>query len=143
MTLNPIDPAHGEEWEVVDFVFLKNGRPRGDGDTVTMWRTGIKRLGDKRFRVTDEDPQGARLVWVDTPEKTDPGYAQADLDLDTWILERLRAGRTLRAICYDGGAGWDRLLVDLVDDAGESASEYLMRPKELGGCGWPMYEGKG
>jgi len=135
MTLNPTDPAHGEEWEVVDFLRLKSGRPRGDGDTVTFTRTGIKRLGDKRFFVTDVDWQPARLVWVDTPESGEAGYSQADLDLDTWILERLEAGHHLRAVCYDGGAGWDRLLVNLLDDNGESASEYLMRE-----CGWGMYQ---
>ena len=139
MTLNPTDPEHGEPWEVVDFLLLKSGRPRGDGDTVTLHRTGVKRLGDKRFFVTDHDWQPCRLVWVDTPERGDSGYSQADLDLDTWILERTTAGRTITAVCYDGGAGWDRLLVNLVDDLGESASEYLMRPIEQGGCGWPMY----
>ncbi len=136
MTLNPTDPAHGEEWDVVEFIRNKDGRPRGDGDTVTIVRTGLRRLGDKLFHVTDAEPQPARLCWVDTPERGDhPGYAQADLDLDTWILERLGTGRRITAYCFDGGAGWDRLLVNLVDDLGESASEYLMRR-----CGWPMYE---
>ena len=139
MTLNPTDMEHGEQWDVVEFIRLKNGRPRGDGDTVTIVRTGIKRLGDKRFHVTDADPQPARLCWVDTPESYEDGYSQADLDLDTWILERLESGRQLTAYCFDGGAGWDRLLVNIVDDLGESVSEYLMRPKEQGGCGWPMY----
>lgn len=140
MTLNPTDPDHGELWEVLDFKLLKSGRPQGDGDTVTFHLTGVKRLGHRRYFVTDVDWQSARLCWVDTPERGDhPGYEQADLDLDTWILERLNAGRALTAFVYDGGAGWDRLLVNLVDDQGESASEYLMRPKAQGGCGWPMY----
>lgn len=141
MALNPTGPDDGEIWDIVEFIRNKDGRPRGDGDTVTIVRHAIRRLGNDRFHVTDVDPQPARLCWVDTPERGDqPGYSQADLDLDTWILERLNSGRQLTAFCFDGGAGWDRLLVNIVDDAGESASEYLMRPKEQGGCGWPMYE---
>lgn len=141
MTLNPTDPDHGEEWDVVEFLRLKNGRPRGDGDTVNIIRTGLRRLGDKLFHVTDAKWQPARLCWVDTPESDQPeGYRLADYQLDNWILERLHSGEKLTAYCFDGGAGWDRLLVNIVDEDGESASEYLMRPREQGGCGWPAYE---
>ena len=123
----------GTEWAVEDVVLDGKGRPKGDGDTVTLYRSRVAQLGDERYRITDVDPQPIRLVWVDTPERGETGYAQADRDLDEWIVARF--GR-LRVVCYES-AGWDRLLGDLVDDTGASASQYLMAER-----GWPAYEVK-
>lgn len=123
----------GSTWDVVDVALLRNGRPRGDGDTVNLKRTGLRQLGDDWWQMTDPRHRSFRLPWVDTPEAGHPGYDTADADLDGWILERLRAGRKLRVVVYES-AGWDRLLGDLIDDAGDSASQYLMRE-----CGWPLY----
>lgn len=121
----------GTEWNVVDVTLDGRGRPRGDGDTVTLIRSRIAPLGDEPFYLRDVTGKAIRLAWVDTPERGEAGYSQADYDLDEWILAR--RGR-LRVVCY-GSAGWDRLLGDLIDDRGESASQYLMREKH-----WPMYE---
>lgn len=121
----------GTEWDVQRVLLDRQGRPRGDGDTVTLYRSRIAMLGDERYLITDVEPQAVRLVWVDTPERGQPGYAQADADLDEWIGKRMGY---LRVICYES-AGWDRLLGDLIDaGTGESASQYLMTVK-----GWPAY----
>lgn len=125
------NPPAGVEWKVLDVALLGNGRPRGDGDTVNLIRKRLAQLGDDWFWLTDVEHKGIRLVWVDTPERGEDGYAQADRDLDEWILARW--GR-LRIVVY-GSAGWDRLLGDLLGPDGESASQYLMAVK-----GWPPYE---
>lgn len=124
--------VNGQEWEVVD-VELYKARPKGDGDTVWLLRKRLDYLGDDIFWITDPDHKSHRLAWVDTPERGEEGYSQADADLDNWIIDSLFLG-PLKAIVY-GSAGWDRLLVDVLNANGESASQYLMIEK-----GWPMYE---
>lgn len=127
------ETTDGVVWDIVSIVMLKNGRPRGDGDTISAYRKRIDLLGDKLFWIADVDPAPIRLAWVDTPERGEEGYAQADKDLDDWIL---RAPGQLRVVCY-GSAGWDRELGDVIDGEGNSASQYLMREKN-----WPMYEAR-
>lgn len=62
----------GTTWQVVDFVRVRRRRPRGDGDTVRLRRTGIFRVGDQRFRITDPEDEhlgvSIRLPRVDTPD---------------------------------------------------------------------------
>lgn len=110
---------------------------RGDGDTVWLLRSTIQRLGDRDFYVQDVDYMSVRLVWVNTPERGKPGYRAACDELTEW-LDRAMAMGTLRVYIYDGGAGWDRLLGDVVNARGESASQHMMIER-----GWPAYEGKG
>lgn len=127
----------GTEWQVdrIDKVT--------DGDTVRVVRSRIEHMGDHDFRITDVDSMPIRLVWVDTPERGDhPGWETARADLHAWIEE---AGNlwldsdgqvrtpALRVITYESG-GWDRMLGDLIDADGNSASQYLMTVK-----GWPPY----
>jgi endonuclease YncB( thermonuclease family) len=122
----------GTRWDVEQVITDRRGRPRGDGDTVTLLRSRVTQLGDGRYRILDVDPQAIRLVWVDTPERGQDGYSQADADLDEWIGQRWER---LTVVCYES-AGWDRLLGDLIDrTTGESASQWLMVER-----GWPPYE---
>jgi endonuclease YncB( thermonuclease family) len=123
----------GTEW-LVDSVASVT-----DGDTLRVYRSRIVELGDDWFRIQDVapitgDPKSApiRLVWVDTPEKKDhAGWKRAKDDLATWIDERPQG---LRVVCYES-AGWDRILGDLLDYDGNSASQWLMTER-----GWPAYK---
>jgi endonuclease YncB( thermonuclease family) len=106
-----------------------------DGDTLRIERTRLVELDARRYWLTDETAVAIRLVWVDTPERGDPQWAKAKADLTEWLSERWRhvdAG-DMRVICYES-AGWDRLLGDLLDADGNSASQWLMIEK-----GWPPY----
>lgn len=135
--------VEGVSWDVVGIPHYKNGRRYGDGDTIRLIRTRIARLGDRDWRISDADPLGEpiRLVWVDTPEHTDPGpWAQATAEMTAWIERKLALG-PLRVICYQS-AGWDRVLGDLLAADGESCSQWLLTEGN-GGAGWPPYiEGK-
>jgi endonuclease YncB( thermonuclease family) len=114
----------GTEWNVVAV------RRVVDGDTVHIIRSRDAQLGDDWFHIAEVKPKSIRLVWVDTPERGQPGYREATADLIAWIQERGPA----RVICYES-AGWDRLLGDLIDNDGNSASQYLMTER-----GWPAYQ---
>lgn len=102
-----------------------------DGDTVRMIRSRIIDFDGRAYVLTDSDPRGIphRLVWVDTPERGDIRWNQARQDLRQWIDTH----GPLRAVVY-GSAGWDRLLVDLLDVDGNSASQYMMAVKD-----WAAY----
>lgn len=129
----------GTAWDVLAVPRYKNGRRYGDGDTVRLIRTGVFKVGDRRWRLTDPDPLGEpiRLAWVDTPEHTDPGpWVQATADLTAWIERKLVLG-PLRVVCFDS-AGWDRILGDLIAADGEHAAQWLMTEGN-GGKGWPPY----
>jgi endonuclease YncB( thermonuclease family) len=104
-----------------------------DGDTVRLVRSRVIELDGRRYRLTDAEPTGVpiRLVWLDTPERGQPGYLQARDDLAHWIWDRA----DITVVCYES-AGFDRLLGDLIDAEGNSASQYLMIE-----CGWPAYDG--
>ena len=119
----------GTEWQVdrIDKVT--------DGDTVRLTRSRIEHMGDHDFRITDVDSMPIRLVWVDTPEKGDhPGWETARADLTWWIEQRYpNLNDPLRVITYES-AGWDRMLGDLIDADGNSASQWLMTER-----GWPPY----
>lgn len=116
----------GTEW-VVDRVERVT-----DGDTLRVIRSRIEHMGDHDFRITDVDSVPIRLVWVDTPERGNhPGWENARQDLVDWIT----AHPLLRVVVYQS-AGWDRLLGDLLNYDGESASQWLMTVK-----GWPPYTG--
>jgi hypothetical protein len=131
--------VEGVPWDVVSVPHYKNGKRYGDGDTVRLVRTGIFKLGDKRWRLTDPDPLGEpiRLPWVDTPESSDKiGNATATADLTGWLTRKLALG-PLRVVCYDS-AGWDRVLGDLIAADGESCSGWLLRYGN-NGAGWPLY----
>jgi endonuclease YncB( thermonuclease family) len=104
-----------------------------DGDTLTVTRSRDLQLGDDWFDIADLKPKSIRLVWVDTPERGDhPGYEKAREDLSTWLAVSLMKG-DVHVICYES-AGWDRLLGDLIDVDGQSASQWLMTER-----GWSPY----
>lgn len=131
--------VNAAEWEVLKLPRYKNGKRYGDGDTVRLVRTGIFRLGDKPWRLTDADPLGEpiRLVWVDTPETTDKiGNATATADTTGWLDRKMALG-PLRVLCYES-AGWDRVLGDVIAADGESLSAWLLTEGN-GGQGWPLY----
>jgi len=116
----------GTEWAVLTVTKVT------DGDTVRVIRSRPIELDGRRYLLTDRDPAGEpiRLVWVDTPERgTHPGWEDARADLADWIASH----QPLRVVCYESG-GWDRLMGDLLDADGNSASEWLMTVK-----GWPPY----
>lgn len=120
----------GTEWRV-------DAVPRiTDGDSVRLTRSRTIELDGRDYWLSDADPNGVpiRLVWVDTPERGDPAYKIAQGDLAEWVIRLARL--PLRVICYES-AGWDRLLGDLIDADGNSASQYLIRDR-----GWPVYGAK-
>lgn len=123
--------APGTEWDVLRVVRVT------DGDTVRLLRSRPVELDGRHYLLADDgaaQPAGIpiRLVWVDTPERGDhPGWETARADLADWC--NARAG-LLRVVCYES-AGWDRLLGDLIDVDGRSASQHMMTVK-----GWPPYE---
>jgi endonuclease YncB( thermonuclease family) len=120
-----------------------------DGDTVRVYRSRVTQLGDDWYRIADANPDGTprsvplRLAWVDTPERGKPGWADAKADLVQWLAERTLPtpadpnfdGIPLTVVCYES-AGWDRILADLRDADGNSASQWLMADR-----GWPPYDG--
>lgn len=142
-------PLHGTDWNRVTPVRST------DGDTVRILRSQLTwelvstvEIGDHSrltywtLRVVEDDPEelaggiAARLVNLDTPERGQPGYKDASLQLWAWILAH---GDELRCITYDGGGSFDRILVDLyvlapdgrtVED---SASQFMLRQ------GWLPY----
>jgi endonuclease YncB( thermonuclease family) len=120
--------VNGTEWDVEAVVSVT------DGDTLRLIRSRVIELDGRRYRLTDEGADGVpiRLVWVNTPERGKEHYKAARYDLMAWA-EHLSAG-PLRVVCYES-AGWDRLLGDLIDATGASASQWLMRER-----GWPAYE---
>jgi endonuclease YncB( thermonuclease family) len=122
----------GTEW-VVDRVTSVT-----DGDTVRLVRCRVTELDGRRYLLSDWDIVNGvpiRLVWVDTPERGHhPGWENARADLKTWISQHSPDDdRPLRVICYES-AGWDRLLGDLLDADGNSASQWMMIER-----GWPPY----
>jgi endonuclease YncB( thermonuclease family) len=122
----------GTEWDVEEVIKVT------DGDTVRLIRSRIIDLDGKHYRLTDAEPAGIaiRLVWVDTPEKGDhPGWENARADLNYWIYWHAGTQGPLRVICYESG-GWDRIMGDLIDADGNSASQWLMTER-----GWPPYVG--
>jgi hypothetical protein len=121
----------GTEWQVDSVEEVT------DGDTVRLIRSRIEHMGDHDFRIADVTSMPIRLVWVDTPEKGDhPGWETAREDLIDWIgihnFANVRPG-ALRVVTYES-AGWDRMLGDLIDERGNSASQWLMTER-----GWPPY----
>src|SRR5690349_17272268 len=94
-------------------------------------------MGDHDFRITDVTSMPIRLVWVDTPERGDhPGWEKARADLTEWIIQHCydeNGDPTASVITYESG-GWDRMLGDLIDADGNSASQWLMTER-----GWPPY----
>jgi len=116
----------GTEWRIVKVEKIV------DGDTLRIVRAREMKLGDETFTITDVVGKLIRLVWVDTPERGDhPGWEQARQDLTTWLTDGRGVG--LRVVCYES-AGWDRVLGDVLDWHGNSASQWLMAEK-----GWPPY----
>lgn len=122
--------ATGTEWRVERVARVT------DGDTVRLIRSRPIEIDGRRYRIMDDTSEGVpvRLVWVDTPERGDPGWAQARADLTEWIFVHSPG---LRVVCYES-AGWDRLLGDLIGADGCSASQWMMTER-----GWPPYVGKG
>lgn len=142
-------PLNGTDWNRVIPV-------RGtDGDTVRIRRQQLEwellttcevgdtlRMTEWKLRVVEDDeeelPNGVagRLVNLDTPERGEPGYKEAAQTVWAWVLAH---ADDLRCITYDGGGGFDRILIDLyvlsadgrtVED---SASQYMLRQ------GWAPY----
>lgn len=112
-----------------------------DGDTVRVFRCRSVQLDGRHYLLSDdpqEEPDGValRLLWVDTPERGQhPGWEQARADLRGWLDAAMAAG-PVTAVCYESG-GWDRLMADLIDVHGQSASQWMMAAR-----GWPPYVGK-
>jgi hypothetical protein len=137
------ETIQGHSWLVLNIDRFRNGRRKGDGDTLNLHRATTQLLGDKVFELRDFDPlfHPCRLAWVQCPEsKKDPaGYTKATNDFNDWLARHLSEHNALEAICF-GTAGWDRELIDLrcmVD--GESASQWLMTEGN-DGQGWPAYQ---
>lgn len=113
-----------------------------DGDTVRLLRSRPVSIDGRHYRLADDperSPRGiaVRLLWVDTPERGDhPGWETARADLAAW-LGRARTLGPITALCYESG-GWDRIMADLIDADGGSASQWLMNSGR-GGRGWPPY----
>jgi endonuclease YncB( thermonuclease family) len=113
-----------------------------DGDSLRVVRSRLAQLGDDWFHLRDADPFDGvpvRLLWVDTPERGRPGYVEARDDLQAWIAERSTSnavGGGLRLVCHYRDA-FGRLLADLQDVEGNSASQWLMAER-----GWPPYGGR-
>jgi len=142
-------PLGGTDWNRVIPV-------RGvDGDTVRIRREQLAwtlleecELGDTlvlqewKLRVVADDPLevprglAARLVNLDTPERGEPGYAEAGADLWAWLMEW---AQQLRCVTYDTGGGFDRVLVDIYVLAADgrtvadSATQHMLRE------GWAPY----
>lgn len=124
--------AEGVQWSVVDVVKVV------DGDTVHMVRERLVDLDGRRFMIRDAEPVSIRLVWIDTPERGDPAWRRARDELVGWVANTLTApGGYLEVVCYESG-GWDRIMGDLLDHRGSSASQWLMQNGD-GGLGWPAY----
>jgi len=120
----------GTEWQVESVEKVT------DGDTLRVVRSRIEHMGDHDFRITDVTSMPIRLVWVDTPERGDhPGWETARDDLAYWVGFHRGSGQPtkIRVITYESG-GWDRMLGDLLDADGNSASQWLMTER-----GWPPY----
>jgi endonuclease YncB( thermonuclease family) len=119
----------GTEWDVESVASVT------DGDTVRLIRSRAVEIDGRAFWLTDREAKGVpiRLAWVDTPERGQPGRNEARLDLESWIDRHAGTQGPLRVVCYES-AGWDRLLGDLIDADGNSASQWLMTER-----GWPPY----
>lgn len=104
-----------------------------DGDTIRAFRTRIVGLVDgMNLYAADNAPVPVRLVWVDTPERSEDGWGAAIRDLTEWI----NANDPCVLVCY-GRDRFGRILGDLRTRDGQSASQWLMTE-----CGWPPYEEK-
>lgn len=83
--------------------------------------------------IESDDPKGEplRLVTLDTPEKGDEGYYDAQRDVILWLNEHF--GR-LEAETYLSG-GFDRLLADVyeVGNRSNTLSQHMLR------IGWDPY----
>lgn len=128
----------GDHWTVTKIQHYKNGRRMGDGDTTNVLTVQMRLLGHRLYWVQEVDWLSVRAITVDTPEWSTPLGPTAASQTTAW-LERAMAMGPLSVYLYDS-AGWDRLLGDFVNAEGESLSEWLMRPIELGGCGYPAYQ---
>lgn len=125
--------ADHTRWEVLEVARVV------DGDTIRLVRCRRINLDGRDYVIADAptprrpDGVSVRLVWVDTPERGDDRYREATQDLRRWVDEV--ATGPLHVVCYES-AGWDRLLGDLRDASGVSASQWLMADR-----GWPPYTG--
>jgi endonuclease YncB( thermonuclease family) len=111
-----------------------------DGDSLRVVRSRTAQLGDGWFNIRDHDIFDGvpiRLLWVNTPERGQPGYTEARADLQGWIAARTApdAYPSLRVVVHYPDA-FGRLLADLIDADGNSASQWLMIER-----GWPPYKG--
>jgi endonuclease YncB( thermonuclease family) len=126
--------VNGTTWCVDDVLHVT------DGDTLRVLRSRPVELDGRHYRLADDpaaEPLGIalRLVWVNTPERGQhPGWEQARTDLRQWMDTAMGAG-PVTAVCYASG-GWDRLMADVIDAHGVSASQWLMTVR-----GWPPYLG--
>jgi endonuclease YncB( thermonuclease family) len=102
-----------------------------DGDTVRLIRT--RDLGNAdglTITATDTTDVPVRLIHVDTPERGEVGWAEAKADLEKWVLGH-EGSLTLHTAGRDR---YGRLLGDLHDPDGDTASLHLIRDK-----GWPTW----
>lgn len=126
-----MNTTEGTEWEVLVVSKIT------DGDTVRLVRQRLIDVDGRTYWLQDGPGlRGVpiRLAWLDTPERgMHPGWENARDDLTHWVDQ---APGPLRLVCY-ASAGWDRLLGDLIDATGRSASQWMMTER-----GWPPYTGR-
>lgn len=90
---------------------------------------GWKLSGEKVIRI--------RLIHLDTPEKKDPGYQQARVDLADWLDTRLFVGG-LRVLAQAKKDSFGRYISDVyvIADRAQTASDYMVRER-----GWDVWTG--
>jgi endonuclease YncB( thermonuclease family) len=135
----------GTDWQVTAVAKVT------DGDSLRLFRRRV--FEDSCVPVADglrlqqracieDDPEQSpngvaiRLITLDTPERGQPGYAEAREDVATWLLAH--EGR-LRVETWPGG-GFDRLLGDVYveGDRSDSLSQWMLRYGNHG-LGWDPY----
>ena len=102
-----------------------------DGDSLLLTRRrDIGAADGLTISATDGTPVRVRLAWVDTPERNEVAWGEAKRDLADWVTHH-----PFLTLWDFGRDNFGRVLGDLRSDAGESASQWLMRER-----GWPPYK---
>jgi endonuclease YncB( thermonuclease family) len=135
----------GTDWQVTAVAKVT------DGDTVRLFRRKVYEQGPypssdgmraRQIVYFEDDPEQSpngvaiRLITLDTPERGQPGYAEAREDVARWLLAH--EGR-LRVETWPGG-GFDRLLGDVYveGDRSNTLSQFMLRDANHG-LGWDPY----
>ena len=120
----------GTDWAIQQIVKIT------DGDSLRVIRRQSFPIADGlTCDVYDASTDGApiRLVTLDTPERGQVGYMQAQLDVIHWITANQH---NLRIETWAGG-GFDRLLGDVyAGERSNTLSQWMLRER-----GWSPYVG--